>query len=292
MGGFLFFSAAKNKLVVAFVTMKEQNQTQTIPLSEALKPSLWRGVGAIWERNRRVFRRYMFPSLIKNVGEPLLFIFAFGFGLGAVVDTVGGVPYLAFILPGMVVNAVFFTASFETSIGAFSRFHIQKTYNAILATPVSLNEIIWGEVLWASTKGVAAALIVYFVGLGVGALPSATDGIIGWLWLLPFAPCFAASGMLCTAYAKSYNSFSYFFTLWVTPSLLFGGVFFEISRFPEWVQGLAWLLPMSHAVALVRHVMLGGEMNFALLGHAGYILLLGFLLIYLAQRKLHKRLFD
>lgn len=260
--------------------------------TQKLNPTFQGGLYAIWLRNARVWVRQFWSSLTMNVGEPLLFLFAFGYGMGAVIDTVGGVPYLAFVLPGMVVNSTFFSGVFETTIGAFTRFYQQRTYNAILATPVRLHEIVLGEVLWAGSKGIFSASLVFTVGLVVGGILSVPQALLGLLLLMLMSPAFAATGMVFTAYAKNYNFFSYFFTFWVTPSMLFGGVFFEVSRFPDWVQWLAWILPVTHAVYVMRDLSLGHEIIADHWLHVGYVLSFGMICYGLAVRRLRQRLFD
>ena len=86
------------------------------------------------------------------MANPLLFLFAFGFGLGAVIDDMGGLDYLAYVVPGMMAYSAMFAASFETTIGSFARFNMQKTWDAVLATPVSLLELLLGEAVWAACK--------------------------------------------------------------------------------------------------------------------------------------------
>jgi len=109
---------------------------------------------AVWRRNALVWRRLMGPSIATNVLDPLIFLFAFGYGLGAVIDRVGGLDYLSFVVPGMMCYAAMFAASFESSISVYARFHMQRTWDAILATPVTLAELMFGEMSWAATKGV------------------------------------------------------------------------------------------------------------------------------------------
>ena len=105
----------------------------------------------------------------------MLFLFAFGFGLGAVIDDMGGLDYLAYVVPGMMAYSAMFAASFETTIGSFARFNMQKTWDAVLATPVSLIELLLGETVWAACKAMFSAVCVLAVGLlwgGVGSLPA------------------------------------------------------------------------------------------------------------------------
>ena len=107
---------------------------------------------AVTRRQYLVWRKVIWASLSTNVANPILFLFAFGFGLGAVVDRMAGLSYLAFIVPGMMAYSAMFAASFETTVGSFSRLDFQKTWDATLATPVTLLELVLGEALWATGK--------------------------------------------------------------------------------------------------------------------------------------------
>jgi len=118
---------------------------------------------AVWRRNATVWRRLMGPSLATNVLEPLIFLFAFGYGLGAVIDKVGGMTYLSFVVPGMMCYGAMFAASFESTISVYARFAMQRTWDAILATPVTLTELMLGEMSWAATKGLFSSSCVIAV---------------------------------------------------------------------------------------------------------------------------------
>src|SRR5918992_5543702 len=104
---------------------------------------------AVCRRQYLVWRKIIWPSLSTNVANPILLLFAFGFGLGAVIDDMGGLSYLAFVVPGMMAYSAMFAASFETTIGSYARFNMQRTWDAVLATPVRLTELLLGELLWA-----------------------------------------------------------------------------------------------------------------------------------------------
>jgi lipooligosaccharide transport system permease protein len=248
---------------------------------------------AVCGRQYLVWRRIIWPSLSTNVANPVLFLFAFGFGLGAVIDDMGGLDYLAFVVPGMMAYSAMFSASFETTIGSFARFHMQKTWDAVLATPVSLMELLLGEAFWAACKASISASCVLMVGAlwgGVGSLPGALASLpLIFLAGLSFAAC----GLAATAYAKSWEFFSYFFTFWVTPMFVFSGVFFGVDRFPDVVEPLAWILPMTHLIEVVRPLVAGQDLAlWHALGHVGYVIALALVAFVLAYRRLRVRLFD
>lgn len=248
---------------------------------------------AVCQRQYLVWRKVIWPSMSTNVASPMLFLFAFGFGLGAVIDDMGGLSYLAFVVPGMMAYAAMFAASFETTIGSFARFHMQKTWDATLATPVTLMELLLGEAFWAACKAMISAVCVLVVGAlwgGVGSLPGALLSLpLIFLAGLGFAAC----GLAATAYAKSWEFFSYFFTFWVTPMFVFSGVFFSVDRFPDYVEPIAWVLPMTHVIEVVRPLTAGQELGLlAGVAHVGYVVALAAVFFLLAYRRLRVRLFD
>jgi lipooligosaccharide transport system permease protein len=248
--------------------------------------------GAVWRRNATVWRQLMGPSIATNVLDPLIFLFAFGYGLGAVLDKVGGLNYLSFVVPGMMCYAAMFAASFEASISVYARFHMQRTWDAILATPVTLTELMLGEMSWAATKGVFSSCCVVAVGLiwgGVGSL----WGVAAALPVVALgAVCFACTGLVVTAHAKSWDIFSYFFTFWITPMFMFSGTFFEVTRFPWFVQAFAWALPMTHLITVVRSLVAGQPLDpLAAVGHVSYLAALALAAFWLARRRFGARLF-
>jgi lipooligosaccharide transport system permease protein len=143
---------------------------------------------------------------------------------------------------------------------AFTRMANQQTWNAMLNAPLVVDDIVFGEVLWASTKGLMSAAAILLVAAAMGL-------VADWraLWALPVVAlagfAFAACAMVVTAFARSYDFFLYFFTLILTPMLLTGGVFFPREQFPEWLQRLSYVLPLPHAVDLVRPLLTGGSLH-------------------------------
>src|SRR6266700_6435589 len=227
---------------------------------------------AVWRRNALVWRRLIGPSLTTNVLDPLIFLFAFGYGLGAVLDRVGGMDYLDFVVPGMMCYAAMFAASFEATISLYARFSLQRTWDATLATPVTLTELMLGEMSWAATKGVFSSSCVIAVGAVWGGIGSAWGALAALPVLALGVVCFSCCGLVVSAHAKSWDMFAYFFTFWVTPMFMFSGTFFEVARFPWFVQAFAWILPMTHLIAVVRPLVAGLALDpLVALGHVGYL---------------------
>ena len=211
---------------------------------------------AVWRRNQLVWRKLAFASVLGNIADPLLYMVALGFGIGAFVPEVGGMTYIAFLGTGMVCQSAMFTASFEAMYSGFSRMHVQRTWDAIINAPVSLDDVVFAEWIWAASKAVmsTAAILAVIVGLGYGH---------SWLalWILPLGflvgLTFGAFGLVMTAVAPGYDFFTYFFTLVLTPGLLLSGVFFPVAQMPVALQAVANLLPLKHAIDLARPLLMG-----------------------------------
>ncbi len=211
----------------------------------------------VWARDFMVWRRFLAPSLLGNLGEPLLFLAAVGLGLGRLVEQVQGVPYVQFVAPGLAMSSTMYAATLEACYNAFTRFEHQKTYHAIVSTPVSLEEVIAGEWLWAATKGFVAGASVLAVMLVFGLVPwGAVPGIL--LAAAAAALFFGAAGLVATSLAYSYDFFHYYLTGFISPMFLFGGVFFPVGALPDWLQPFSQVMPLNAAVTLSRGAVLGG----------------------------------
>lgn len=222
-----------------------------------LLQALWaRRWFSVWLRHLRVWRKLAGPALLGNIGEPLLYLFGFGYGLGTLVGPVEGLDYITFLASGFICASAMNTASFEGTYSAFTRMTVQETWTSMLYTPLNISDILIGEVVWAATKSLLSASLILLVAALMGA-------VAGWqaLWALPVAlltgSCFAAMALVVTAVARSYDFFLYYFTLLLTPMLLFSGVFFPLEGMPQAIQQLAGVLPLSHAIALVRPLVTG-----------------------------------
>jgi lipooligosaccharide transport system permease protein len=216
----------------------------------------WRAV-RVWERNLTVFRKYSLPSLVgPSVGEPLLYLLGLGFGLGALVGRVGGQRYVEFVAPGMVMSSAMFAAAYECTYGVHVRMIHQKTYEAILATPLSLEDIVAGDVLWGASKGAFNGMVMLMV-VGLFGLTRSPWALAVPVVIALVALLFAALSLVVAALAKSFEFFNYYLTLVVTPMFLFCGVFFPLESLPRWAQALARVLPLTYAVRASRSLMQG-----------------------------------
>ncbi|UHD16759.1 ABC transporter permease [Thiocapsa bogorovii] len=222
------------------------------------------GALAVWHRNIRVWRKLIGPAVVLNFGEPTLYLLGLGFGLGSFIGTMSDMPYLAFLASGIIASSAMTTASFEGMYSVFTRMDVQRTYDAMLATPLTLDDILAGEMLWCATKALfsGAAILTVAALLGVVAGPGA-------LLALPVAfligLCFAGPAMIMAALAPNYDFFNYYFVLVVTPMLILSGVFYPIDTLPVAMQTVVQLFPLTHAVALTRPLVAGQPLDGVLL---------------------------
>ena len=246
------------------------------------------GALAVVQRNFGVWRKLLLPSMLGNFGDPLLYLLALGYGLGHFVGHMDGMPYITFIASGIVASSVMNTASFEGLYSAFTRMSAQHTYAAMLATPLRVSDILAGEVLWAAIKGLISAVAIIIVASFFGAIQGP------WVWLsipviLLSGLSFGSLALVITAMARSYDFFMYYFTLAVTPMFLFCGVFYPLHSLPAFAQDIAQVLPLTHAVALLRPL-LTGQLPQEVLYHLGVLLLYTVIPYLIAWRLLVRRL--
>ena len=242
----------------------------------------------VWRRNVLVWRKLAVASVLGNIADPLLYMLALGYGIGSLVGDVGGMSYVAFIGTGMVCQSAMFTASFEAMYSAFSRMHVQRTWEGIINAPIALDDVLLAEWIWTGTKAVISttAILAVIVALGYGHTWLA-------LWVLPVGLLvgltFGAAGLVMNALAPNYDFFTYFFTLVLTPMLLFSGVYFPVEQMPSWLATAAGFLPLKHAIDLARPLMLGQVPgNVAL--HVGVLLFYAVLAYYVALVLTRRRL--
>lgn len=210
----------------------------------------------VWRRNSLVWRKLAIPSMLGNLADPMLYMLGFGYGLGAMVSDVGGTSYIAFLATGTVCSSTMMSATFEAMYSGFSRMHVQKTWDAIMNAPVTLDDVVLGEAVWAASKSLLSGMAVLAVAAALGLTHSALA-----LWVIPVVfltgLAFAAMGLIMTALSPSYDFFMYYFTLAITPMMLACGVFFPLSQLPAPFQAVAQALPLTHAVELARPLMNG-----------------------------------
>jgi lipooligosaccharide transport system permease protein len=209
----------------------------------------------VFLRNFLVWRKLIIPSLIANIAEPLMWLVAFGYGMGALVGDVSlgeqQVPYIVFLASGSICMSAMNAATFEALYSAFSRMHVQKTWDGIMNAPVRLDDVLLAEMLWAAFKAVFTVSAILCVMLGLGIVQS-WKVLLAWPILLGVGITFSCLALIFNALAKGYDFFTYYFTLFLTPMMFLSGVFFPLDSLPQAVRWVAMVLPLTQAVALVR----------------------------------------
>jgi lipooligosaccharide transport system permease protein len=252
--------------------------------------TMWPTVGAlrVWRRNLESWKQYAPSFFVAQLGEPIFYLLAIGYGVGRYVSEMGGLPYAVFLAPGIVSTTAMNTASFESTFGSFTRMTQQNTYVAILATPCSVADIVVGDILWAATKSVIGVCFVLAVMMLFGLLASP--------WALALVPfgfliglMFACLGLVATAHAPSYDFFNYYFTLFISVMFLFSGVFFPLANLPSWAQTLAWFLPLTHAVNVAR-ALVAGTPTPRLLVDVAWMMTISIVAYVVAERLVRRRL--
>ena len=214
----------------------------------------------VFRRNLLVWRKLAVPSLVGNIAEPLITLVAFGYGLGMLIGQVQlgatTVPYIVFLASGSICMSAMNAASFEALYSAFSRMNVQRTWDGIMNAPVRLDDVVLAEMLWAAFKSLFTSAVILAVMLALGishspmlllALPLL--GLVGMV--------FASIALIFNALAKGYDFFTYYFSLFLTPTMFLSGVFFPREQLPGVMRVISDWLPLTAAVELIRPLFLG-----------------------------------
>ena len=224
----------------------------------------------VWLRNLLVWRKLMAAGMFFAFGEPFVYLLGLGFGLGRFIGDVTGMPYLTFLASGLVASSAMNAAAFEGMYSVFTRMVHQQTYDAILSTPLQVDDIVAGEMLWCATKSVIVSVPILTVAALLGAVQSwSALAALPIFYLVGL--CFAGPSIFVSALAPSYDFFNYYVTLLITPMFIFSGVFYPITTLPQFAQVIVQILPLSHAIALIRPLVAGQPVDQVAL-HIGVLL--------------------
>jgi lipooligosaccharide transport system permease protein len=238
-------------------------------------PDLSSGAIHVWQRNFDVFRRIWRTESLGIGMEPWIVILAMGFGLGRFVELDSGQPYIQFLAPGLLAMFPMFAAIFECGWGSFMRLETHRTYEAVLTTPASVDDLITGEILWGTTRSVFTATYIFVVLLLLGSWANAVTS--PWaILVLPIALLqgfmFSALAMSFASLARAMSHFGYLFNVVVMPMFWLSGGFFPLENLPEWAQRAAWFMPLVHSVELNRAA-LNGDLRPELLIDVAWLLI-------------------
>jgi len=251
--------------------------------------SLW-AIRCTWLRYFDVFRKSLFYYAITSLAEPILSLLAFGLGVGGLVGKLhvhgAEISYRRFIFAGIVGQTVLFQGFFETAYGSYIRMYYQKIFQSMATTPITLSEVLWGELIWDATRGAMAASIVVLIGTITGDF--SRYSILTTLPLVFISTMlFSALGLWVAAISKTIEQISYPQYLVVIPMFLFCGVFYPLETLPHALQLVAWAFPLTAVTSLVRTLTLG----FPFQPQAVPILVFWWVaLVYISRRAMLRRL--
>jgi lipooligosaccharide transport system permease protein len=250
-----------------------------------------RGVWAVFLRHCDVFISNIYSSVIPPFFDPFFYLIAMGYGLGTLVSQIEGLSYVQWIAPSLIAMVGLTAPGFECLVGTVARLVVQRTFEAMIATPVSIEDVIAGEVIYGAAKGVVHAVAVGIVVAALGLLPSP--------WALLILPVIFFGGLMIGAMTLIYSSFlrnfgpvDFYFTLVLTPLFLFSGTFFPVAQLPAWGQAVAEWTPFFHMVRPARMLALG-QIDWAVIGRdmvfiAGFFAVFFPTAVFLFKRRLVK----
>jgi lipooligosaccharide transport system permease protein len=242
----------------------------------------------VWQRNLDVFSRLWHTEAPGFIAEPVIILLAMGIGLGAYVGLVGGQSYMAFIVPGIICSYAMYSSVFECTYGSFTRMEYEKTYDAIISTPLSIDDVITGEIFWGATRSLLTGIVILAIASAFQLVHSAWAVLIIPVVFLE-GIMFSSLAMFFTSLVPSIYTFNYFFTLFVTPMFFFSGVFFPLTSFPPVVQTLSWIAPLTAPVYICRNL-LDSTFGPGVLGALGIMVFFVLVFFWLALRMMRRRL--
>jgi lipooligosaccharide transport system permease protein len=251
-------------------------------------PQVHSGAFKVWSRNYLYFKKTWMVSAFWIVLEPLIYLGAMGFGLGAFVNNMDGMSYIEFFFPALLCTTAMMVAFFEGTYGNYTKLTHQKTYSTIMLTRIGPDEIVVGELLWAACKGFFGVLGVAFVSSFFGLIDSYRILLaLPVLFLLSWL--FSCFGMFMTSVARNYDSFIYSTSGLIVPMSLLSGTYFPLEQLPTGLRYVAYLFPLTHAVAAVRTILYQG-LTWMVLVHVLILLLLGLVMMNISIRRIRKKL--
>lgn len=248
-------------------------------------------VVGVMSRDATVFTRNWKTTTFSSVVEPTIYLLAFGFGLGALITTIGGLTYKQYVGTGIVAMAVLFSSAFPGLYGTFLKYRFQRTYDAFLAAPVDVDEIVSAEILWIGMRAGVYGNAPLLVAIAFGLHPKPTALLVPLICFVSGVG-WVAFGVMISAMAQSIDNFSYITSGVLTPTFLTAGTFFPIANFPPVLRALAHVNPLHHCVQLVRDVVVLGIHPWADLGHLAFLVGFALVLWRLAIWRLRVRLID
>ncbi|MCF8010438.1 MAG: ABC transporter permease [Clostridiales bacterium] len=244
----------------------------------------------VFHRNFIVFKKNWISNITFNFIEPLLYLWALGYGLGVFVEKIDGMPYLNWLAPGLTASSAMWASSFECTYDSYMRMSYQRIYHAIIATPVNLEEVILGEMIFGTFKSLLYGSVFMVVLFFLGLVSSP------WALLVPLVLVLAGlaiseMAISWTGIVPNIDSFNFFFTLVITPMFLISGVFFPVNDLSIYIKAIAWLTPLYHSVEIIRALVLD-MVKPQLFYHVLWLLSFIILFYKIPIMLMHRRLID
>jgi lipooligosaccharide transport system permease protein len=247
-------------------------------------------LAGVMSRDVAIFGRYWKATTFSSIVQPTIYLLAFGLGFGSLLSHVEGMKYVQYVATGVVATAVLFSSAFPGMFNTFVRWQFQRTYDAVLAAPVDVEELITAEILWISLRAGVYGMAPLLVGFAFGLEPNAGMLLVPLIgFVTGFG--FAGFGVTVAAIAKTIDNFNYITSAVLTPMFLVAGTFFPVSTLPPVLRTIAEINPLYHCVQLVRDASLG-HLGPADLGHAAVLIAFALLMWRLAISQLGRRLID
>jgi lipooligosaccharide transport system permease protein len=244
----------------------------------------------VFLRNLVSYKRFVVPTFLVSLIEPLFYLVTFGIGMGAYIGYFGGKPYLYFLVPGVLVSSVMLSSTFECLYGTFVKMIHEKIYDSLIATPVSAEDVVAGDIAWGSFRGLVSGTLMMAVAILMGVFPVSVLSLLLLLVLMVFIGIlFGSLAMIVTSVSPSFDFFNYYTELIITPMLFFSGVFFPLDKFPAWMKTLSEFMPLTHAVKISRAVF-SGEFDSGLIWNFLVILILEVVAFFIGVKSMKRRL--
>jgi len=270
--------------VSAATTTRQPRSTPLFRIPDVRLGSAWH----LWQRNASIYRKTYKVNILPNFFEPFFYLLAMGLGLGAYLTQIEGVEYIDFIAPGLAATSAMFGTSFEVTFNCFVKMQFGKVYDAAMATPLTIEDVGLGELLWGTTRALIYGQVFVLIAATFGVVHTPLV-ILSPVAIMLIGLMFSVIGLAFTAIIPLIDYFTYYWTLFITPMFLFSGIFFPIEGLPRWAEILAWFMPLHHAVNLMRAITLTGDVRAAILA-AAWIAILTAALFVLPLNLLRRRL--
>jgi lipooligosaccharide transport system permease protein len=242
----------------------------------------------VWYRDTYVYVRRWQTNLLPPLLEPFLYLFALGIGVGHYIDEIEGVDYLSFVAPGIIATTAILRATFECTYGSYFRMAFQGTFDSIISTPVNAEELSLGEIMWGATRSLINVVTVMALLAVLGLVPLIWVPLVLVLQFVAGVN-FGAMALCITSQVRQAEYFNFFFSGIIFPAQLLTGAFFPVSRLPDPLEAVAWIVPLTSIIDLTRDMMLERLDAWSFL-QLGYVLLTTVLFVELSLRLMRRRL--